>query len=476
VTGELFTTAEGLARLVSGSSWLVVDDRDLVAGTTQLSSGTVPVVVVTAVDQDVDGAVPLWTGEDPPPAWVAVPELGAPRIAACVLRHPVPLAFASWCSATGRPAPPLIAADDPEVSSRIAAALVAAAEDERSSAVSALAESTALLADLRVELQRVYSAAKQANLRYHAELALLLPRSLLPDGQVPATAPSRPAQLGSPAQLVHTLFDRDFYAAGSSRGAASDPLGHYRRKGWRQGRDPLPLFSVDWYLSTAGARRQVDEPLLDYLTEGYRAGMTPHPLFDDSWYRRQVDVDPDVPPLVHYLTVGWRAGVSPHPLFDLRWYCKTNSDSLRPDEEPLGQYLKVGWRRGQDPHPLFQVDHYLQTYTDVAAAGIDPLSHYVRYGWRENRQPHPMFSTEWYRAQNADLEPFEMDPLAHFLTVGWRWLRDPHPLFSMRSYAERYPAVWAAGLNPLVDFVTTGLHEGRTSTASEALGVGVLSP
>lgn len=64
--------------------------------------------------------------------------------------------------------------------------------------------------------------------------------------------------------------------------AAVDPLTHYRMHGWREGRDPSPLFSTNYYIENYGTGSgSAASPLDHYLEKGREAGHKPHPLYRD---------------------------------------------------------------------------------------------------------------------------------------------------------------------------------------------------
>jgi hypothetical protein len=85
----------------------------------------------------------------------------------------------------------------------------------------------------------------------------------------------------------------------------------------------IRLFSAGWYLDASpDVRASGGAPLEHYLRCGWREGRDPHPLFDSAWYMCQAmaltgqDAETVGEPLTHYLSHGWKSLLSPHPLFD----------------------------------------------------------------------------------------------------------------------------------------------------------------
>lgn len=100
------------------------------------------------------------------------------------------------------------------------------------------------------------------------------------------------------------LLDDTWYLRAHPDVAASgiDPLEHFVRHGWREGRDPGPCFSVRYYLDRYADVREADiNPLIHYLHQGWREGRMPTPSFDPLQYlaaRPEIRGLP-VCPLVH---------------------------------------------------------------------------------------------------------------------------------------------------------------------------------
>src|SRR4029079_14073854 len=104
--------------------------------------------------------------------------------------------------------------------------------------------------------------------------------------------------------LAARHFDESFYRERNPDVAAAgiDPLAHYMHLGWREGRDPSPLFDTNFYLRQAPyLRAEGQDPWTHYLAEGWKAGNDPHPLFDTRYYLAEnADVQvAGVVPLIH---------------------------------------------------------------------------------------------------------------------------------------------------------------------------------
>ncbi len=217
-------------------------------------------------------------------------------------------------------------------------------------------------------------------------------------------------------------------------------------------------FNRRWYVSRYGRKWHVRGfPWWYHRRRGWRKGFSPHPLFDSAWYLAEY---PDVAharidPLSHYVEHGWREGRSPHPLFDTCWYLATNPDVASAGVEPLQHYLAHGWKEGRPPHPAFDPAWYLASHPDVAAARREPLAHYLEHGWQEGRQPHRLFDPERYRRQLPDAVARAGDPLTHYLTHGWREGLDPTSRFSVSAYVASLAEPLPESVNPFVHFLVT---------------------
>lgn len=141
----------------------------------------------------------------------------------------------------------------------------------------------------------------------------------LPPQPSPAPSPAPgpdPAGSGAPNQ---SLVVSHWYLTQNTDVAAAgmDPAAHFNQFGWREGRDPNPLFDTDWYLMTNA--------------DVAAAGMNP---------------------LQHYMEFGWREGRDPSASFDTSHYLDTHVDVALAGMNPMEHYLNWGMAEGREVAPV----------------------------------------------------------------------------------------------------------------------------
>jgi hypothetical protein len=269
------------------------------------------------------------------------------------------------------------------------------------------------------------------------------------------------------------VFDAGFYIekypdVGS---AGMDPLFHYIRHGWREGRNPNPGFDTRYYLKRCPDLEPAGiNPLYHFITTGLEQGIRPMPLpagcaneaqyqsmravvntgfdadyYTSTWPGYQLHW-PD--PLDHFLLIGARIGWNPNPDFSVAFYRVANADVRTSGVNPYYHYLMQGRAEGRPARPAvdalpkpvpvetapdvaqvpdavrqviaaaFDADFYLDRYRDISEAGVDPLEHFLQFGWREGRDPSAVFSTHYYLDSNPDIRACGMNPLYHYLVAG----------------------------------------------------------
>ena len=263
--------------------------------------------------------------------------------------------------------------------------------------------------------------------------------------------------------LESGLFDAEYYRRGNPDvvRAAMDPLDHYVKHGWREGRQPSEAFDGLAYLEANPdvAAAGVD-PLLHWIRAGRLEG-------------RRREPDPQ--------EVAKRA-ILESGLFDAEYYRYDNLDVAFAETDPLDHYVRQGWREGRRPSAEFNLRTYLEENPDIAAAGIDPLLHWIRTGSREDRHLPPcyltridrpaaleklrasgLFDAAYYLRQCPIVRDANLDPMLHYLISGYKSFFEPSAEISMRSYIAATPDVREVDCNPLLHFIDSGRAVGGTA-------------
>ena len=171
-------------------------------------------------------------------------------------------------------------------------------------------------------------------------------------------------------QALKPFFDEAYYLRKNPDVADADvnPIDHYCRSGWLEGRDPSADFSTNGYLAANPdvAEAQVN-PLFHYVTLGKTENRPNAPFNDPSSETQALK-----------------------SLFDEAYYLRKNPDVADADVNPIDHYCRSGWLEGRDPSADFSTNGYLAANPDVAEAQVNPLFHYVTLGKSENRPTvHP---------------------------------------------------------------------------------------
>jgi hypothetical protein len=190
------------------------------------------------------------------------------------------------------------------------------------------------------------------------------------------------------------LFDSNYYLINGAdiEAGGLDPIDHFCRFGWREGRDPNLYFSTAWYRRT--------NPLVARM---------------------------EINPLAHYIVTGERAGRRPVVYFDPAWYRETYA--LPPEEGPLAHFLRHRRSQQFSPTPWFDVGVYLQQCPDLAGRNRDPFAHFLEAGTDANVAPSAAFDPASYRRRHMGrpsrhfrhlLHPAKDNPLIHYLHSQYR--------------------------------------------------------
>ena len=249
---------------------------------------------------------------------------------------------------------------------------------------------------------------------------------------------------------ISGLFDAAWYLLENSdvRASELDPLLHFCRYGWHEGRRPNRYFDPAWYLEQhPDVRSSEMNPLLHYLRHGDYEGRRPIEHFDPAWYRAAYGVPADAVTLAHFLVQRTSGRYAPTPeLWSVLRLAPYRDDPTTGDD-PFAHYLDDALHNGQKPFPdlgviaashLLDINYYLINGSDVHEAAQDPIEHFCKYGWRERRKPNIYFDTGWYQLTNPQVERLQINPLVHYILEGEAAGRRPVPYFDPPWYRRQY--------------------------------------
>ncbi|MFO1134705.1 MAG: glycosyltransferase [Rhodoblastus sp.] len=258
-----------------------------------------------------------------------------------------------------------------------------------------------------------------------------------------------PSRLAGPYRDVLTIsaeFDEEYYLASYEdvNLAGEDPLLHFAKIGWQEGRNPCPWFSTQFYLNkyVDVAHAKVN-PFAHFITYGRNEGRMPmYPtatkiafgtyaskniknnierisvytlkhdhirfidddtlmlrisyalllreagLFNDGFYRKKyLSAYPEVAPLQHYVLIGSAAGFLPNPFFDPNTYLAVNEGVRESGLDPVIHYAYFGTAEGRKISAPFDSDAYLQQHPELRGSSISPLQHVIMSAEREHFDP-----------------------------------------------------------------------------------------
>ena len=179
-----------------------------------------------------------------------------------------------------------------------------------------------------------------------------------------------------------------------------DPVTHYCRYGWREGRFPNPYFDPAYYLQrNRDVRESGAEPLLHYIEYGEAEGRQPIAHFDPAWYRAHHRLPAGQGSLQHFLRHRHAGVVSPLPEFDAAFYRMQSPDVVRAGMDPFEHYLVQGAFEGRPASATFDTAWYKDRYLRDQGT-VNPLLHY-----RANRHQPGVFPSR--PAHDTDI-PREM--------------------------------------------------------------------
>lgn len=161
------------------------------------------------------------------------------------------------------------------------------------------------------------------------------------------------------------------------------------------------LFDEKYYLEIYEDVRKSDiNPLKHYIKNGWKEGRNPSESFNTNDYIQQNNIllNSKYSPLFHQiksLSNKQKATLSEYNiikrsgLFDEKYYLQTYEDVKNANIEAIKHFMEFGWKEKRNPSDRFNTNFYLETYKDVKEANINPLIHYIKYGRKEERSIQP---------------------------------------------------------------------------------------
>lgn len=204
------------------------------------------------------------------------------------------------------------------------------------------------------------------------------------------------------------LLDPKVFVPASKRADAKDvPLEVAYledRNNWK--RQTSALFDGGYYLSrNRDVRKAGINPLLHYIRHGYFEGRNPSPMVDIRYIMQQLVQEDaslhDSDMAVASRTIlsrydGLRSlllqtGCDPSFFFSNTYYRAANEGLVVESEIPLEDYVRRGGRAsGRNAYlestPLASFNYYMAKYPDLAAARVIPLRHLLMHGLGEGRR------------------------------------------------------------------------------------------
>ena len=147
------------------------------------------------------------------------------------------------------------------------------------------------------------------------------------------------------------------------------------------------LFDETYYLEqNPSIRSYRASPLRHFVKYGWKEERDPHPLFDITYYNnRSARKRNSINPLVHFHLTGRKKGISPTRWFDRDYYLNNNKDVRLVKIDPFDHFIKYGVYENRSGSANFDGSAYFGNFRDARDSGMPALFHYIRYGIEAGR-------------------------------------------------------------------------------------------
>ncbi len=155
----------------------------------------------------------------------------------------------------------------------------------------------------------------------------------------------------------HRLFDVTYY---NKQRFSDDAIPQYHKRALRDFLlrtnkhyiNPNPIFDGEYYLEeNPDVAETKSNPFLHYLKHGWKEQRDPHPLFSIAFYKARTNLGFEEEPLQHYLRSKY-LDMSPHPAFNARGWLFKHPELTISKVKPLQHFVTSDL-------PTEQKEHYL---------------------------------------------------------------------------------------------------------------------
>ncbi|MEM7243512.1 MAG: hypothetical protein AAF429_15130 [Pseudomonadota bacterium] len=146
----------------------------------------------------------------------------------------------------------------------------------------------------------------------------------------------------APPITLSEIFDETFYLSQLEGGQADNlnALGHYQCEGWKQHLDPVPWFSVSYYLAVnEDVAGSFQEPFEHYLEFGWKEGRNPNPHFSLAFHKAEYPNQKKHNPALVYYLGAWKSGQFPNAWTKLGTFLAGGTQLI---EEPYTAWRGTG--------------------------------------------------------------------------------------------------------------------------------------